>query len=56
MKPKNGVKLKSNRAEIGTGRYVNSNPSKISLADYHDIANKNKSLANISMRGNIYSS
>ena len=41
MKPKNGVKLKSNRAEVGSGRYVNSNPSRISLADYNDIATKN---------------
>lgn len=56
MKPKNGVKLKSNRAEVGSGRFVNTNPSKISLADYNDIATKNQSLANISMRGNIYSS
>jgi len=41
MKPKNGVKLKSNRAEVGSGRFVNPNPSKLSLAEYNDIATKN---------------
>lgn len=38
IKPKNGVRLKNNRVEIGTGRYKNPNPSKMSLADYNDIA------------------
>ena len=38
IKPKNGVRLKNNRVEIGTGRYKNTNPSKMSLADYNDLA------------------
>jgi hypothetical protein len=51
IKPKNGVRLKSNRVDIGTGRYKNNNPSKMSLADYKDIANQHNSLATIAIRG-----
>lgn len=53
MQAKNGVKMKSNKQEIGTGRYVNSNPSKMSLSVYHEIAEKNKSLANIAIEAGI---
>lgn len=34
MKAKNGVKLVSNKQEVGSGRYINDNPSKMSLAKY----------------------
>ena len=50
--PGNGVKLSAKNSVLGTGRYVNSNKSKMSLADYQSIANFNqKSLANIAIRG-----
>lgn len=51
IKPKNGVRLKNNRVEIGTGRYKNTNPSKMSLADYNDLARQHQSLATIALRG-----
>jgi hypothetical protein len=49
MRAKNGVKLVSNKQELGTGRYINDNPSKMSLANYNQIAEKNQSLANIAI-------
>ena len=51
MQAKNGVKLVSNKQEVGTGRYINSNPSKMSLSKYNQIAEQNKSLVNISIGG-----
>ena len=53
MQAKNGVKMRSNKQEIGSGRYVNNNPSKMSLKDYNEIAEKNKSLANIAIEAGI---
>lgn len=35
MKAKNGVKIKFNRGEIGTGIYLNENPSKMSISEYN---------------------
>lgn len=51
IKPKNGVRLKNNRVDIGTGRYRNTNPSKMSLVDYQDLAKQHQSLATIALRG-----
>lgn len=53
MQAKNGVKMRSNKQEIGSGRYVNKDPSKMSLKDYNEIAEKNKSLANIAIEAGI---
>jgi hypothetical protein len=50
--PKNGVKLRSKATEVGNGRYVNENKSKMSLFDYKSLVSLNQgSLANISIRG-----
>ena len=49
MRAKNGVKLVSNKQELGSGRFINDNPSKMSLSKYHEIAEANKSLANIAI-------
>jgi hypothetical protein len=49
MRAKNGVRVVSNKQEVGTGRYINDNPSKMSLARYNEIAEANKSLANIAI-------
>ena len=35
MRAKNGVKLVSNKQELGTGRFINDNPSKMSLSKYN---------------------
>ena len=51
MKVKNGVRVKFQRAEIGSGRYINDNPSKMSIAEYNELADANKSLAEIAKRG-----
>lgn len=51
MKVKNGVRIKFQRGEIGLGRYINDNPSKMSIAEYNELAVVNKSLAEIAKRG-----
>ena len=51
MKVKNGVRIKFQRGEIGSSRYINDNPSKMSIAEYNELADVNKSLAEIAKRG-----
>ena len=51
MRPKNGVKIRKNKAEFGSGRYINTNRSKMSLAQYTELADQHKSLATIALRG-----
>ena len=41
MRPKNGVKIRKNQAEFGSGRYVNSNTSRMSLHQYSKMAEDN---------------
>ena len=51
MKPGNGIKIISRKIEAGGGKYINSQPSKMSLKEYKKLANKNTSLASITLRG-----
>ena len=38
---------------MGSGRYINNNPSKMTLHEYRKISEKNQNLANISLRGAV---
>ena len=51
IKPKNGVKLRARRVEIGSGAYINPDPSKMSLQKYNKIAESYKSLKDIAAAG-----
>ena len=52
LKPKHGVRVRSNRDEFGANRYRPLNPNSISLSEYRELYEpKNQSLAQIALRG-----
>ena len=37
IKPRNGVKFRKDKKEIGDGKYIKNDPSKLSISEYRDM-------------------